>query len=82
MFLFHTMRPLSMAEERTVLRSRRVNNSAAESALLPAALEDILRLTHKLRAADDASLKSVSSSLSTRQLLRIARLVRTKDSRV
>ena len=81
MFLFHTMRPLSMAEERTVLRSRRVNNSA-ESALLPAALEDILRLTHKLRAADDASLKSVSSSLSTRQLLRIARLVRTKDSRV
>ena len=48
--------------------------NSAESAL-PAALEDILRLTHRLRAADDASLKSVSSSLSTRQLLRVARLV-------
>ena len=53
-----------------MLRSRRVNS--AESAL-PAALEDILRLTHKMRASDDASLKSVSSSLSTRQLLRVAR---------
>ena len=69
MFLFHTMRPLSMAEERTVLRSR-VNSPHSA---LPAALEDILRLTHKLRAADDASLKSVASSLSTRQLLRVAR---------
>ena len=69
MFLFHTMRPLSMAEERTVLRSR-VNSP---NAALPAALEDILRLTHRLRAADDASLKSVASSLSTRQLLRVAR---------
>ena len=56
-----------------MLRSRRVNS--AESAL-PAALEDILRLTHKMRASDDASLKSVSSSLSTRQLLRVARYVR------
>ena len=36
-------------------------------------MPDVLRLTHKLRVADDKSLNSISTSLSTRQLLRVAR---------
>jgi len=65
MFRFHQMRPLSQSEESEVLR-RIAGNSGPM-------LEDVLRATHRLRASDDGSLRSISTNLSTRQLLRIAR---------
>eukprot|EP00088_Acartia_fossae_P010900 TRINITY_DN15467_c2_g1_i2.p1 TRINITY_DN15467_c2_g1~~TRINITY_DN15467_c2_g1_i2.p1 ORF type:complete len:537 (+),score=101.70 TRINITY_DN15467_c2_g1_i2:81-1613(+) len=72
MFLYHDMRSLSKLEETTILRE--VTGNSAES------LDEILRITHKLRSAEDASLRSISTSLSTRQLIRIAkRLQRFPD---
>jgi MoxR-like ATPase len=69
MFLYHTMRPLSQQEEYDVLVSvvPSCMNSSSQT------LDDVLRLTHRLRQSEDAGLKSVAQSLSTRQLLRIAR---------
>ncbi len=67
MFLFHVMRPLSEIEERRVLAE--LTGAAAPSEVM----EDVLRLTHQLRRSEDASLKSIANSLSTRQLLRISR---------
>jgi len=65
MFLFHQMRPLSQAEEGSVLAT--VAGGGGQ------VLEDILRATHRLRASQDASLRSIATNLSTRQLLRVAR---------
>ncbi len=64
MFLFHTMRPLSMFEEKAVLKVERKPHKL---------MEEILQLTHRLRKSEDSSLKSIANSLSTRQLLRISR---------
>ncbi len=36
-------------------------------------MKDILALTHRLRDSTDSSLTSIATSLSTRQLLRIAK---------
>ncbi len=68
MFLFHQMRPLSESEERRVLTEL--------TGRLPRVAEDVLGLTHQLRASEDASLRSIANSLSTRQLLRVCRRVR------
>ncbi|GFR87627.1 von Willebrand factor A domain-containing protein 8-like [Elysia marginata] len=71
MFLYHNMRPLSRLEEMDVI-SRLVPN-----------LPDLGRLfdfVHSLRGSKDASLQSLSSNLSTRQLLRIARRLATFPS--
>ena len=65
MFRFHQMRPLSQSEESEVLK--RISGASGPM------LEDVLRATHRLRASDDGSLRSISTNLSTRQLLRIAR---------
>ena len=62
------MRPLSHLEELGVLKS--LGGGKTPPSL---ALESILSLTHQLRASEDASLRSIANSLSTRQLLRIAR---------
>jgi MoxR-like ATPase len=64
MFLFHHMRSMSVSEELHVL-----------SKLVPHMpdMQKIMDWTHKLRESADTSLKSVAASLSTRQLLRIAR---------
>ena len=65
MFLYHDMRSLSEGEELEVL---------AELTGRPGpVLQDVLRVTHKLRTSEDASLRSISTSLSTRQLIRVAR---------
>ncbi|CAG5132917.1 unnamed protein product, partial [Candidula unifasciata] len=64
MFLYHGMRPLSRSEEMDVI-----------SRLVPG-VPDLSRLfdfVHKLRHSTDGTLQSLASSLSTRQLLRIAR---------
>ncbi|ELU02005.1 hypothetical protein CAPTEDRAFT_192877 [Capitella teleta] len=64
MFLFHHMRDLNQQEELQILNQ-----------LVPhlSNMQPILDLTHKMREAPDANLKSAATSLSTRQLLRIAR---------
>ena len=65
MFLYHDMRSLSQAEELQVITE--VTGAPGD------VLEDVLQLTHKLRRSEDAALRSISTSLSTRQLLRVAR---------
>jgi len=65
MFVYHDMRSLSKLEERQILSE--ITGNSTES------LDEVLRITHKLRSADDTSLRSISTSLSTRQLIRIAR---------
>lgn len=64
MFLYHNIRLLSLAEEEQVL-----NN------LVPNCpdMTKLLDFVQKLRASSDSTVSSLASSLSTRQLLRIAR---------
>ncbi|CAL1547451.1 unnamed protein product [Lymnaea stagnalis] len=64
MFLYHSMRPLSRKEEMDVI-----------SKLVPHApnLNKLFDVVHKLRGSPDGTLQSLASSLSTRQLLRVAR---------
>ena len=66
MFLFHTMRPLSQREEQTVVLggADKKNNDV---------INDVIRLAHVLRSSPDAQMTTIANSLSTRQLLRIAR---------
>ncbi|XP_055954220.1 von Willebrand factor A domain-containing protein 8-like [Argiope bruennichi] len=64
-FLFHSVRPLSFQEEKIVIE-KMVGNVSAK-------MNSILEFTHKLRNSDDDALRNVSSSLSTRQLVRMAR---------
>ncbi|KAG7467129.1 hypothetical protein MATL_G00150010 [Megalops atlanticus] len=66
MFLFHTMKPLGVAEETAIIRAM-TPNAPTE------AVEQLLRLTHSLRQTNDPTAQSLASSLSTRQLLRICR---------
>ncbi|XP_078693816.1 von Willebrand factor A domain-containing protein 8-like isoform X5 [Branchiostoma floridae x Branchiostoma belcheri] len=66
MFMYHHMRPLSMAEEMAVVQGM-VSNAPK------AAVEPLLSLTHDLRDSGDHTVLSLSSSLSTRQLLRMSR---------
>eukprot|EP00092_Neocalanus_flemingeri_P037789 GFUD01041137.1.p1 GENE.GFUD01041137.1~~GFUD01041137.1.p1 ORF type:complete len:1900 (+),score=456.60 GFUD01041137.1:60-5702(+) len=65
MFSFHEMRSLSQKEEGEVLTQMAGTSGEV--------LEDILRVTHKLRSSEDGALRSIANNLSTRQLLRIAR---------
>ena len=65
MFLFHEMRALSKGEEFNVIED--LTGQTGET------IEKIMQLTHKLRSSDDASLSSIANSLSTRQLVRIAK---------
>ena len=65
MFTFHEMRPLKQQEEAQVLN--------ALTSASGAAMEDILRITHRLRTSEDGALRSIATNLSTRQLLRLAR---------
>ena len=72
MFCFHEMRPLSQQEEGEVL-----GQVAGASGPV---LEEVLRATHRMRASQDPSLRSIAGNLSTRQLLRIARRLQKFDS--
>ncbi|XP_012062470.1 PREDICTED: von Willebrand factor A domain-containing protein 8 [Atta cephalotes] len=64
LFLFHEMRPLDKREEIHIIRSKFGEPSQA--------LLSIVELAHVLRSSNDPTLQSLASSLSTRQLLRIA----------
>lgn len=63
MFLYHNVRLLSLAEEEQVLKT-----------LVPDCpdMTRLLNIVQKLRASSDPTISSLASSLSTRQLLRIA----------
>ncbi|XP_005370937.1 von Willebrand factor A domain-containing protein 8 [Microtus ochrogaster] len=66
MFFFHHMKPLVKSEEIQVIKEM-VPNVPQD------ALEKLLSVTHKLRETQDPTAQSLAGSLSTRQLLRIAR---------
>ncbi|XP_062831671.1 von Willebrand factor A domain-containing protein 8 isoform X2 [Anolis carolinensis] len=66
LFLFHHMKPLSKSEEIKVIKEMVPNVPST-------AVEQLLKLTHKLRDTNDPTAQSLASSLSTRQLLRICR---------
>ncbi|KAF4526552.1 hypothetical protein B566_EDAN009123 [Ephemera danica] len=65
LFLYHQMRPLSLQEELHIIKSLygRVDSP----------MQRVVQITHKLRNSEDPTIKSLAGSLSTRQLLRIAR---------
>jgi DNA anti-recombination protein RmuC len=65
LFLYHQMRPLSLQEELHIIKSLygRVDQP----------MQKVVEITHKLRNSDDPTIKNLAASLSTRQLLRIAR---------
>ncbi|OXU18814.1 hypothetical protein TSAR_009759 [Trichomalopsis sarcophagae] len=64
LFLFHEMRPLEKSEEIHIIREK---YGEPKDALL-----NIIELAHSLRSSNDPTMQSLASSLSTRQLLRIA----------
>ncbi|KAJ9575372.1 hypothetical protein L9F63_025676, partial [Diploptera punctata] len=66
LFLFHEMRPLGLKEEAHIIKS-----------LYRKSLGSVMKLAHKLRESEDPVLQSLAGSLSTRQLLRIARRMST-----
>ncbi|KAK2575217.1 hypothetical protein KPH14_002679 [Odynerus spinipes] len=65
MFLFHEMKPLSKTEEIHIIKSKYGEPSNS--------LLKIIELAHILRSSSDPTLQSLAGSLSTRQLLRIAK---------
>lgn len=64
MFLFHHLRPLSLGEEKEVIT--RVVPKCPE-------MGKLLTFVHELRKSTDPAMVSIAASLSTRQLIRIAR---------
>nr|XP_034959302.1 von Willebrand factor A domain-containing protein 8 isoform X1 [Zootoca vivipara] len=66
LFLFHDIKPLNKSEEIKVIKGVVPNVPSA-------AVEQLLKLAHKLRETNDPTAQSLASSLSTRQLLRICR---------
>ncbi|XP_044304134.1 von Willebrand factor A domain-containing protein 8 isoform X2 [Varanus komodoensis] len=66
LFVFHHVKPLNKKEEIKVITETVPNVPSA-------AVEQLLKLTHRLRATNDPTAQSLVSSLSTRQLLRISR---------
>lgn len=69
LFLYHTMRPLSLQEEQQIVQKLGLSTSEK--------VETVLRFVHELRNSTDPTLQSVATSLSTRQLLRISRRLLT-----
>lgn len=70
-FIFHPLRPLSLEEERQVVRA-----VFPEGAQPPGQLDTLLRFAQTLRGTSeeaDSALAPLAKHLSTRQLLRIAR---------
>nr|CAD7453762.1 unnamed protein product [Timema tahoe] len=65
LFVFHEMRPLALQEELQIVQQLfgKVNPT----------LSRIMELAHQLRESTDPTLRSLAGSLSTRQLLRVAR---------
>ncbi|XP_074649479.1 von Willebrand factor A domain-containing protein 8-like isoform X2 [Tubulanus polymorphus] len=72
MFLYHQMRPLSINEETRVLDQIVMNGDLQ--------MKPLLNLAHLLRKSNDATMQSLASSLSTRQLIRITRRLATNPT--
>ena len=68
MFLYHEMRSLNLSEERQIVYS--LLSSPSQS--IPA-IEHLLQFVHDLRNSSETQLKTVARSLSTRNVLRIAK---------
>ncbi|XP_078476161.1 von Willebrand factor A domain-containing protein 8 isoform X3 [Lampetra planeri] len=66
MFLYHTVPPLTPAQEMDILR-------AMVPGLPQDAAHQLLQLAQRLRKARDPTMRSLAASLSTRQLLRMSR---------
>ncbi|XP_077987566.1 von Willebrand factor A domain-containing protein 8-like [Glandiceps talaboti] len=66
LFHYHHVKPLSYIEEMEVIQGMVPN-------VVQDLMEPLLKLTHRLRNSGDSTMLSLSSSLSTRQLLRIAK---------
>lgn len=65
LFLFHEMRPLSSEEELSIITDLYGKPSKP--------VRSVVDVAHFLRESEDPTLRALASSLSTRQLLRIAR---------
>ncbi|OWF39225.1 von Willebrand factor A domain-containing protein 8 [Mizuhopecten yessoensis] len=63
MFLFHNLRPLSQTEELEVIH--KVVKNCPD-------MNGLVSFVHKLRSSTDPAMTSIASSLSTRQLIRVA----------
>lgn len=66
MFLYHSLRPMSVVEEVKILEALIGDH-------LPSTMHRIVDLAQKLRGAADPTLYGLSASLSTRQLVRLAK---------
>uniref|UniRef100_A0A8C7Y2G5 von Willebrand factor A domain-containing protein 8 n=1 Tax=Oryzias sinensis TaxID=183150 RepID=A0A8C7Y2G5_9TELE len=66
LFLYHSVTPLAKAEEMDLILGLTPN-------VPKEAAEQLLNFTHSLRRGNDPTAKSLASSFSTRQLLRICR---------
>lgn len=73
MFLFHSLRPMSMAEEVAILE-------ALVKDKLPLAMQPIMKLAQQLRTSNDPTLASLASSFSTRQLLRLTKRLKVSGN--
>ncbi|CAF0785254.1 unnamed protein product [Adineta ricciae] len=68
LFLYHEMRSLDLSEEREIVYSLLSSSSRS----IPA-IEHLLQFVHDLRNSSETQLKTVARSLSTRNVLRIAK---------
>ncbi|KAG0296119.1 von Willebrand factor A domain-containing protein 8 [Linnemannia gamsii] len=66
MFQFVTVRPLSLLEETQLLQT-------VSPGVLPESLDLLLKFANHLRNSPDETIKTLSSAMSTRQLIRICR---------
>jgi MoxR-like ATPase len=75
LFLYHQMRSLNLTEERQIVYS--LLSSPHQS--IPA-IEHLLQFVHELRNSSETQLKTVARSLSTRNVLRIAKHLKANSS--
>ncbi|UJR36210.1 hypothetical protein I4U23_028942 [Adineta vaga] len=77
LFLYHQMRSLNLNEERQIVYSLLSTTSPNQS--IPA-IEHLLQFVHDLRNSSETQLKTVAQSLSTRNVLRIAKHLQNQTS--
>ncbi|CAF3396834.1 unnamed protein product [Rotaria sp. Silwood1] len=75
LFLYHQMRSLNLTEERQIVYSYLSSSNKS----IPA-IEHLLQFVHELRNSSETQLKTVAQSLSTRNVLRIAKHLKESTS--
>ncbi|CAF3863180.1 unnamed protein product [Adineta steineri] len=75
LFLYHQMRSLNLAEERQIIYSL----LSCSNQSIPA-IDHLLQFVHELRNSPETQLKTVARSLSTRNVLRIAKHLKDNSS--